>query len=93
MLVRTAERLSDRLRGELLSSLGSLAGPLTIVLRLSANARAAVERDDAEADEAATPTLALHLLPLAPSAVEQLATAQFCGPPEPGPARRALRTQ
>jgi len=83
VLVRTAERLSDRLRGELLSSLGPLEGPLTIVLRLSANARAAVVRDDAEADEAATPTLALHLLPLAPSAVEQLATAQFCGPPSP----------
>ena len=84
VLVRAAERLPDRMRGELLSSLGSLAGPLTVVLRLSANARAAAQRDDAEAGEAATPTLALHLLPLAPSAVEQLATAQFCGPPSPG---------
>ena len=84
VLVRTAQRLSDRGRGELLSSLGSLAGPLTIVLRLSANASVAVERDEADGDRAATPTLALHLLPLAPAALEQLATAQLCGPPSPG---------
>ena len=85
VLVRTAEHLSDARRRELLTSLGTLAGPVTIVLRLSANAGAAVVRDEAEAGEAgATPTLALHLLPLAPAAVEQLATAQLCGPPSPG---------
>ena len=84
VLVPTAARLSERRRGELLSSLGSVVGPLTVVLRLSDNAGAAVVRDDAQAGEAATPTLALHLLPLAPAAVEQLATAQLCGPLSPG---------
>ena len=84
VLVRTAERLSDRRRGELLTLARLADGP--------ADDRAPTLRQRQRGGRArrgrwgpaATPTLALHLLPLAPAALEQLATAQLCGPPSPG---------
>ncbi len=85
LLVNTADRLTPQARRQLLSALGSTtdsrSGSLTVVLRLSDNATAALVGDEAEASGATPPTLALHLLPLAPAELEQLATAQLSGPP------------
>ncbi len=83
VLLGAAGHVTPPQRHSLLAALSGSAGAVTVALRLCDNARAAQARDEAHHSGATTPTLALDLLPLAPAALERLATAQLCGTPSP----------
>lgn len=84
ILAVSADRLPSTRRGEVLSALGAMDGPVTVALRLSDNAGARLLQDEADFGERPVTVLALHLLPLPPAALEQLATTQLSGSPSPG---------
>ncbi|MFW5470970.1 BTAD domain-containing putative transcriptional regulator [Knoellia sp. CPCC 206435] len=86
VLVSAAGRLTSAQRGDLLRVLASQQGAVTVVLRLEENARAVSARDQeasgmrGQPAAASPPTYPLHLLPLAPADLEQLATTLLSGP-------------
>lgn len=83
VLVGAAGHVCPTVRQKVLGALRARQGSVTLALRLSDDARATAAHDEAEGATATMPTLAVHLVPLSPAALERLATTQLCGTPSP----------
>ena len=84
VLLASADRLSAQQRQELLREVSTVGAAVVLVLRLSGWSRPLVEEDLEHLQGKAVATMALELLPLAPAAIDELATVLLSGPPSAG---------